>query len=206
MNRTTGGNRGPWRAAALAVDPPGHKKTRQRHRRGLIRATLVAGMMLTVASCSHITPIGPAATVPQPRHLRSPFVLEAVRIQPSTRAGGCPAGSVALSGGPGQCYRKLGTPVTITSAAVSSHLPTPPPGRETPPYGFIITVPAADQAALTAVTRTADDAHGYLSISVAGRTWLLSRVLQPFTSPHLEIIFPSRNQVLQLHRLLVPSG
>jgi hypothetical protein len=144
--------------------------------------------------------------MPQPRHLRSPLVLEAMRIQPSTPGGGCPAGSVALPGGPGQCYRKLGTPVTITSAAVSSHLPTPPPGQKTPQYGFIITVPAADQAALTAVTTTAANAHGYLSISVGSRTWLLPRVLQPFTSPHFEITFPGRNQVLQLQRLLVPSG
>jgi hypothetical protein len=167
---------------------------------------LAAGLMLTVASCSHITPVGPGATMPQPRHLRSPFVLEAVRVQPSSPGGGCPAGSVSLSGGPGQCYRKLGTPVTITSAAVSSHLPAPPPGQKTPPYGFIITVPAANQAALTAITTTAANAHGYLSISVGGRSWLLARVLQPLTSPHLEITFPSRNQVLQLHHLLVPSG
>jgi hypothetical protein len=73
-------------------------------------------------------------------------------------------------------------------------------------HGFVITVPTADQAALTAVTTTAADAHGYLSISVADRTWLLPRVLQPFTSPHFEITFPSRDQALQLQRLLVPSG
>jgi hypothetical protein len=170
-----------------------------------LASVLAAGLMLAVASCSHITPLGPAATTPQPRHLRSPFVLEAVRIQPPSPAGGCPAGSVALSGGPGQCYRKLGTPVTITSAAISSHLPTPPPGQQTPPYGFIVTVPAANQAALTAVTTTAANAHGYLSISVAGRTWLLPRVLQPFTGPNMEITFPSRNQVLQLQRILAAS-
>ena len=172
----------------------------------VLASVLAAGLMLTVAGCSHMTPIGPAATAPQPRHLRSPFVLEAMRLQPATPAGGCPAGSVALSGGPGQCYRKLGTPVTITSAAISSHLPAPPPGQQTSPYGFTITVPAADQAALTAVTTTAANAHGYLSISIAGRTWLLPRVLQPFTSPDLEITFPDRNQVLQLQRSLVPSG
>jgi hypothetical protein len=171
----------------------------------VLASVLAAGLILTVASCSHITPIGPAAT-PQPQHLRSPFVLEALRIQPRTPTGGCPAGSVAFPGDPGQCYRKLGTPVTITSAAVSAHLPAPPPGQQTPPYGFIVTVPAADQAALTAVTTTAADAHGYLSLRVAGRTWLLARVLQPFKSPHLEITFPSRNQVLQLQHLLVPSG
>jgi hypothetical protein len=167
---------------------------------------VAAGVVLAVASCSHIAPMGPAATMPQPRHLRSPFVLEAVRIQPSSPAGGCPAGSVALSGGPGQCYRRLGTPVTITSAAVSSHLPTPPPGQQTPQHGFVVTVPAADQAALTAVTTTAAGAHGYLSISVAGRTWLLPRVVRPFTSPHFEITFPDRNQVLQLQRMLAASS
>ena len=179
---------------------------RRPRRSSVVASVLAAGLMLTVASCSHITPIGPTATTPQPSHLRSPFVLEAVRSQPPLPAGGCPAGSVALSGDPGQCYRKLGTPVTITSAAVSSHLPTPPPGQQTPPYGFIITVPAANQSALTAVTTTAANAHGYLTISVAGRTWLLPRVIRPFTSPHFEITFPSRNQVLQLQRLLVPSG
>ena len=172
-----------------------------------LASALAAGLMLTIASCSHITPIGPAATTPQPRHLRSPFVLEAMRSQPPLAAGGCPAGSVALSGGPGQCYRKLGTPVTISSAALSSHLPTPP-GQAAGPamHGFVITVPAADLAALTAVTTTAADAHGYLDIGVAGRTWLLPRVLRPFTSPRFEIAFPSENQALQLQRLLVPSG
>lgn len=174
----------------------------------LASALAAAGIMLAVASCSHITPIGPSATMPQPHHLRSPFVLEAMRTQPHPPASGCPAGSVALSGGPGQCYRKLGTPVTITSAAISSHLPTPPPGQQAGPaaYGFVITLPAADLAALKAVTTTAADAHGYLSISVADKTWLLPQVLQPFTSPHFEIAFPSRNQARQLYRMLVPAG
>jgi len=67
-------------------------------------------------------------------------------------------------------------------------------------------VPAANQAALTAVTTTAANAHGYLSISVAGRTWLLPRVVRPFTSPHFEITFPSRNQVLRLQRMLAASS
>ena len=45
-------------------------------------------------SCSHLTPLGPdpAATMPQPHHLRSPFVLQDMRIQPPAPAGGCPAG------------------------------------------------------------------------------------------------------------------
>ena len=103
----------------------------------VLASVLAAGVMLTVASCSHLTPLGPdpAATMPQPHHLRSPFILQDMRIQPPAPAGGCPAGWVALPGGgsPSTCYRTTGTPVTITSAAVSpvsSFRPPPPPGQQ----------------------------------------------------------------------------
>ena len=168
-----------------------------------------AGIALAVASCSNITPLGPSGpssvappAVPPPP-LRSPFILEAVRIQASASAGGCPSGSVALSGGPGQCYRQLGRPVTITSAYVgsvvtgTSHIP---PGQ----YGFWVTLPAADLPALHALTTAAYDTQGFLDISVAGQTWLLPRVRQPFTGP-LEMVLPAKDQVLLLHRLLFPS-
>src|SRR5689334_1407890 len=101
----------------------------------LASALAAAGLMLAVASCSHLAPLGPdtAAALPQPHHLRSPFVLEAMRVQPPTPAGGCPAGYAALPGANpvavpagrphrvhldsalavSQCYRKTGTPVTI---------------------------------------------------------------------------------------------
>ena len=91
----------------------------------------LAGIVLTVASCAThplaaptpaATTPRPPATVPQPRHLASPIVLEAMLSQPPSTAGGCPTGSAALSGpgaGPGLCYRQLGKPITITSAAVS---------------------------------------------------------------------------------------
>ena len=168
-----------------------------------------AGIALAVASCSNITPLGPSGpssvappAVPPPP-LRSPFILEAVRIQASASAGGCPSGSVALSGGPGQCYRQLGRPVTITSAYVgsvvtgTSHIP---PGQ----YGFWVTLPAADLPALHALTTAAYDTQGFLDISVAGQTWLLPRVRQPFTGP-LEMVLPTKDQVLLLHRLLFPG-
>ena len=168
-----------------------------------------AGIVLAVTSCGNITPLGPSGpssvappAVPPPP-LRSPFILEAVRIQAPTSAGGCPSGSVALSGGPGQCYGQLGTPVTITSAFVGSvvtgthHIP---PGL----YGFWVTLPAADLPALHALTTAAYDAQGFLDISVAGQTWLLPRVRQPFTGP-LEMVLPAKDQVLLLHRLLFPS-
>jgi hypothetical protein len=172
----------------------------------------LAGIVLTVASCSHLTPLGPAP--PQPSQLRSPFVLQAMRVQPPAPAGGCPAGFATLSApgaGPGACYRKLGTPVTITSAAispVSSSRPHPPPGQQAGPvqYGFTITLAAAEVPALTAVTTTAADAQGPLAISAAGRTWVLPIVGRPFTSPQLLIPLQTKNQALQLQRTLVSSG
>jgi hypothetical protein len=169
-----------------------------------------AGIVLALASCSHIAPLGPvpdpsAVTTPAvpPQHLRSPFVLEAVRVQSPTPSGGCPAGSVALSAGPGQCYRQLGTPLTITSAYVGSVVtgtPYIPAGQ----YGFWVTLPAADLSALQAMTTAAAHAQGFLDISVAGQTWLLPQVRRPFTGP-LEMVLSSKNQVLLLHRLLFPA-
>jgi hypothetical protein len=186
----------------------------------VLASVLAAGLMVTVASCSNDTPApvahvltpvpaGHAGTQPPP-HLRSPFVLGAVRIQPPTGAGGCPAGSVALSGGPGQCYRRLGTPVTITSAIVGPVITDALHFRGL--YGFWIVLPAADVAALQAITTTAADAHANLDISVAGRGWLLPIPGRPFTNGQIEIFLPSRNnslpsrndQVLELHRILAP--
>jgi len=60
---------------------------------------LAAGLMLTVAGCGHLTPLGPdaAATAPPPSHLRSPLVLQAMRVQPPAPAGGCPARFTMIS-------------------------------------------------------------------------------------------------------------
>jgi hypothetical protein len=175
----------------------------------LASALAAAAIVLAVASCGNIAPLGPsgpssvAPPAQPPPPLRSPFILEAVRIQAPTSAGGCPSGSVALSGGPGQCYGQLGTPVTITSAFVGSvvtgthHIP---PGQ----YGFWVTLPAADLPALHALTTAAYNSQGFLGISVAGQTWLLPRVRAPFTGP-LEMVLPAKDQVLLLHRLLFPG-
>ena len=169
----------------------------------------LAGIVLTVASCaSHplaaprptATVPQPPATVPQPRYLASPIVLEAMLSQPPSSAGGCPAGSAVLSGpgaGPGLCYRQLGKPVTITSAAVSL-----PPG----PPELLITVPAADVTALTAITTKAADSRGYVDISVASKTWSIPEALAPLTDGRFVIGLQSRNQALQLQRILVPSS
>ena len=153
-----------------------------------------------------------AAAIPPPHHLRSPFVLQAMRVQQPTPAGGCPGGYAMLPGAnPGTCYRKTGTPVTITSAAVSpvtSYQPKPPPGQAAGPaqYEFLITVPASDAPALTAVTTTAYNAQGALAISVAGRRWALPMVVRPFTGRQFQIPLSDRNQALQLQRILAASG
>ena len=182
---------------------------------GLILAcVLAAGIVLTGAGCGHATPVGPDSGPPAatphafagpvlrpPQHLRSPFVLQAARVVPAMRAGGCPAGSTALSRVPGVCYRKLGTPVTVTSASVSAVAAFPPAEQA----GFLIALPAADLPAQQAITTAAAHAHAGLGISVAGDTWLFPEVQRPFTGP-LQIVLPRRSQVLLLHRLLAPSG
>jgi hypothetical protein len=174
-----------------------------------------AGIVLAVAGCSHITPLGPdpAATLPPPRHLGSPMIVQDMRSRPPGLARGCPAGWVTVSMPPGApatpCYRPLGKPVTITSAAVSSVFTyRPPPGQPKGPAsdGFTVTVPAADAAAVTAVIRQAYDSGGAVGISVAGKLWQAPQVRQPFPGQQLQIALLSKNQALQLYRLLVPSG
>jgi hypothetical protein len=210
----------------------------------LASALAAAGLMLTVASCSHITPLGPdaAATLPPPRHLGSPIIVQVMRLQPPAATGGCPAGWVAESVpggpvlrvsarhgrvhrvGPGStptppapppppgsmpCYRPAGTPVTITSAAVSPvSTYQPPPGQAKGPnlYGFTVAVPAADVAAVTAVIRQAYNSGGAVGISVAGKLWQAPHVREPFPGQRLQIAFLSKNQARQLYRILIPSG
>ena len=181
----------------------------------VLASMLAAGLMLTLAGCGHLTPLGPdaAATAPPPSPLRSPIVLQAMRVQPPAPAGGCPARFTMISvpGNPGECVRPLDTPVTITSAAVSSvssFQPRTPSGQaQGPPvYQIMITLPAADVTAATAVVTTAYDSRGGVDFSVAGRSWGLPLVFKPFRSQQLSIALPSKNQALQLHRLLVSSG
>ena len=203
-----------------------------------------AGLVLAVAGCSHITPLGPdpaPVNLPPARHLRSPIIMQVMRSQPATPAGQCPAGSVALFGSepnvqrvvsvavpvqgspvtpaalatpatppaPGvgvACYLPVGSPVTVTSAAVSSVTSYP---QQTGPaaYGFVVAFPTADVAALTAVVRQAQDAGDATSISVAGKLWQAPQPRQKIIALRaVQITLLSRNQAVQLYRLLVPSG
>lgn len=217
----------------------------QRPLSGLASALAAAGLVLAVAGCSHVTPLGPdpaPVNLPPPRQLGSPISVQVIRSQPPTATGRCPAGSVDLFGlqpnvlraavaqavlprpvhgstatpGPTAtlatppvgvaCYRPVGTPVTITSAAVSSVTTyRNQPGPAT--YGFVIAFPTADVPALTAVVRQAQDSGDATSISVAGKLWQAPQPPQTvFALRAVQITLLSRNQAVQLYRLLVPSG
>ena len=104
------------------------------------------------------------------------------------------------------CYLPVGRPVTVTSAAVSAVTSYP---QQTGPavYGFLVAFPTADVAALTAAIRQAYDSGDALGMSVAGKLWQAPPTRRRFTALRAEQInLLSREQALQLYRLLVPSG
>ena len=104
------------------------------------------------------------------------------------------------------CYVPVGSPVTVTSAAVSAVTSYP---QQTGPaaYGFVVAFPAADVAALTAVIRQAYDSGDALGMSVAGKLWQAPQTRRKVIALRAEQInLFSREQALQLYRLLVPSG
>lgn len=104
------------------------------------------------------------------------------------------------------CYLPVGTPVTVTSAAVSSvttYRNQPGPAF----YGFVVAFPAADVAALTAVARRAQDAGDATSISVAGKLWQAPQPRQQVIALRaVQITLLSRSQAVELYHLLVPTG
>ena len=167
--------------------------------------TALAAVALTMAGCSHALPLGPAPV--GQHHLNSAIVLQTVLSQPPTPAGSCPTGSARLPKaadqfpGSGQCYRRLGKPLTITSAAVA-YLQQPAANQQP---GLGITVPAADKAALMAMTTKAYHSHDLLAIIVAGQTWAVSNVEVPFTG-RFEIPAQNAKHALQLQRTLIPSA
>ena len=175
-------------------------------------------------------------SLPPARDLGSPITMQVMRSQPATSAGQCPAGSITLFGSepdvprfagsvavpvqqstatpapppaPGAgvaCYLPVGTPVTVTSAGVSAVTSYP---QQTGPaaYGFVVAFPAVEVAALTAVLTQAYDLGDALGMSVAGQLWQAPQTRRKAIALRAEQInLFSREQALQLHRLLVPSG
>jgi hypothetical protein len=210
----------------------------------ILAGALAACLIIAVAGCSSVTPLGPdpsPASLPPARQLGSPISVQVMRSQPPTPTGGCPAGSVALFGsepnvrraavatsrpvpvGAGStaaappptpsarpagvaCYRPAGTPVTITSAAVSpvtTNRNQPGPAW----YEFVVAFPAADVPALTGDIHRAYDAGDAIGMSVAGKLWQAPQLRRKFIALRAEQInLLSRNQAFQLYHLLVPSS
>ena len=181
-------------------------------RAGIAPAALaaLAALALSCAGCSHILPLGPAPAAP--RQLASAIILQLVLSQPPSPAGGCPAGYTTLSAPfadypevPDACYRELGQPVTITSAAVAMSY-QPASNQQPAVYGLTFTVSAAEAPALTAITTKAFDSRDPMAISTAGQTWGVTLTAGPFTNGQFGIWVQSKNQVLQLQRELLPPA
>jgi hypothetical protein len=190
----------------------------------------VVGLVLTVAACSQVLPLGPGpAPAPVTRHLASPIVMEPGLSQPGTPSK-CPAGSVALSG-PGAlpaapvganpaspvtspsnpvgvCFRRLGKPVKFTSAGVAlfEQAAGSEPVKHSASWGVSVTLPAAEASALTAVTTKLAGTQDQLAIIIAGQTWAMPITLQPLTHGEFVITVQSRSQALRLQSTLLPSA
>jgi hypothetical protein len=71
----------------------------------------------------------------------------------------------------------------------------------------VVAFPAADVPALTALIRQAYNAGDAVGMSVAGKLWQAPQTRRRFNALRAEQVnLLSRNQALQLYRLLVPSG
>jgi hypothetical protein len=144
-----------------------------------------------------IQPNVPRVAVGQP--VAAPVPVEAQLIQASPATPATPPPGVA-------CYRPVGSPVTITSAAVSS-VATDRNHPGTAWYGFVVAFPAADVAALTALIRRANDSGDAVGMSVAGKLWQAPQPRRTFIALRAEQInLLSRTQAIQLYRLLIPAG
>jgi hypothetical protein len=164
---------------------------------------LAAGVIALVAVGRSHSGSTTGAQTPRPDQAASAIVVTPLVSRPRTPAGGCPAGYAAISvpgvDDSGLCFRQDGTPVTFTSAEVTSD-----PGDSG--YTFIVTLPAGEAAALKAVTTMAYDSQGFTGITVDGKTWQLRRVYSPLTKGQFAIQILDKTIALQLQRILVPSA
>jgi len=200
----------------------------------LVSALAAASMVLAFASCSHLTPLGP--TPPQPRHLGSPIVLQAMSVKSGLPGGVCPAGSAPavpigigiswkpLSPSPGggpptssravspesTCYSKVGAPLTITSAAVSPIItfrPPSPSGGGTVPAQYGLTITLPDAGATALAAVTRRAFHSQGYLDISiDGTTLLIPQVQQPFTSPLGIFLASRNRAAQIRRLLVPPS
>ncbi len=176
----------------------------------------LTGLVLAVAGCGHVLPLGLSA-IPGPSRLTSAIVMQPALVAPSSRflpAQGppspatCPAGYAMIPEGdqpPGSagCYRKLGPPATFTTAAVTVfHQPAGPHGQPAQ-YVLRITLPAAEAATLTAITTNVSGTQEQLAVIIADQAWGAFATLKPLTNREFDIPAQSLNQALQLQRIVL---
>jgi hypothetical protein len=106
----------------------------------LASASAAAGIVLAVAGCSQVTPLGPdppQASLPPPRDLGSPITMQVMRWLPPSTTGRCPADSVALFGSEPNVMRVLSRPVQVRRKVLvgtgSSAFPAPTATPTSPP-------------------------------------------------------------------------
>jgi hypothetical protein len=169
-------------------------------------AIALAAVALTCAGCSRVLPLRPEPAAP--RQLASAIVLQRVLSQPPSPAGNCPAGYATLAapaanfpGVSDSCYRKVGQPVTFTSAGVNNAY-QPAANQQPAEYGLAITLPAAEAAELTTITTKAFYSRDSIAVSVAGKTWGVP-LTEALTHGQFEIAVQSKNLDLQLQRTLL---
>jgi hypothetical protein len=166
----------------------------------------LAAVALTCAGCGHVLPLRPEPAAP--RQLASAIVLQRVLGQPPSPAGHCPAGYATLAAPAADfpavsdsCYRKVGQPVTFTSAGVNNAY-QPAANQQPAEYGLAITLPAAEATELTAITTKAFRSRDAVAVSVAGKTWEVP-FTEALTHGQFDITVQSENLDLQLQRTLL---
>jgi hypothetical protein len=186
-----------------------------RYRARLAVTALALTLAGAVAGCGHVLPLGPYAS-PAPGPLSVPVVMRLAQTQPPLTFGGCPAGyTVFTSAGPysggflpsGACYRATGTPVKFTSAAVELYLQPAEsqPVQQPTMWGLSVTVPAAEAAALAAITTKSYGSKNPVAISISGTIWAVEMTSAPITNGRFVFMTQSKIQALQLQRALVPG-
>ena len=174
--------------------------------RGLASPIIVQVMRSQPPTSAGECPAGSIALFGSEPNVPRAAVASSRPVQAGTGSTATPAPTPTTPPAGVACYRPVGTPVTITSAQVSSvttNRNQPGPAW----YVFVVAFPTADVAALTALIRQAYDSGDAVGMSVAGKLWQAPQTRSKVTALRAEQInLLNRTQALQLYRLLVPSG
>jgi hypothetical protein len=173
-------------------------------------ALALAGLLLAVAGCGRVLPLGLSA-VPVPGHLAAAITLQPgvpAPAQGAPSAASCPAGSAPLPAADlapfsTVCFQRLGPPVTFTSAAATVYRQPAGPQGQPAHYVLRITLTPAGAAALSAVTTQVAGTKDALAITVVGQAWAIVGMSQPVTNGEFGIPLESLSQALQLQRILL---